>query len=85
MLWLTQRILFGTPDAKKSEGLTDINWREFAYLAPLIALVFVMGLYPKIFFDRMEPSILEFTKRVSAPAPAAEASLRKGQIHAQHD
>jgi NADH-quinone oxidoreductase subunit M len=85
MLWLTQRILFGTPDAKKSEGLTDINWREFTYLAPLIALVFVMGLYPKMFFDRMEPSILEFTKRVSSPVPAAEASLRKGQFHAQHD
>lgn len=84
MLWLTQRILFGTPDAEKSKGLTDINWREFAYLAPLIALVFVMGLYPKMFFDRMEPSILEFTKRISLPAPT-DASLRKVQLHAQHD
>ena len=54
MLWLCQRILFGKPDPDKSEGLTDINWREFYYLAPLVALVFFMGLYPKFFFDRME-------------------------------
>lgn len=87
MLWLCQRILFGVPDAKKSEGLTDLNWREFAYLAPLIALVFIMGLYPKVFFDRMEPSILEFTKRitVSSPTDTEDASLRKGPLHAQHD
>lgn len=85
MLWLCQRILFGVPDPEKSKGLTDINWREFAYLSPLLFLIFYMGLYPKTFFDRMEPSILEFTKRITITAPAVDASLGKGQLHAQHD
>jgi NADH-quinone oxidoreductase subunit M len=85
MLWLCQRILFGVPDEKKSEGLTDLNLREFAYLAPLIALVFIMGLYPKMFFDRMTPSVQEFMKRVAvaeqapAPAPGAPAAPQESQ------
>jgi NADH-quinone oxidoreductase subunit M len=83
MLWLCQRILFGVPDAQKSEGLTDINWREFYYLAPLVALVFVMGLYPKFFFDRMEPSLTQFTKKITTSAQAQPAA--KGELYAQHD
>lgn len=80
MLYLCHRILFGVPDPKKSEGLSDLNWREFTYLAPLMLLVFFMGLYPKYFFDRMEPSLIQFTKRIvtdalapstTAPAPQA--------------
>ncbi len=71
MLWLCQRILFGKPDAKKSEGLTDINLREFVYLAPFVILVFFMGLYPKFFFDKADASIKHFTEQLSAPAPAA--------------
>lgn len=85
MLWLCQRILFGVPDEKKSEGLTDINWREFAYLLPLIFLVGYMGLYPKPFFRHMEPSLKEFTKRISAPAPEETAMLRKAGVHANND
>lgn len=72
MLWLCQRILFGEAKKNKySDHLTDINFREFIYLTPLLILIFVMGLYPKTFFDRMEPSILEFQKRISQPASTA--------------
>ncbi len=77
MLWLCQRILFGTPDAKKSEGLTDLNWREFGYMLPLIFLIFYMGLYPKTFFDRMEPSVQAFMKQISSPT-GETAALGKG-------
>lgn len=85
MLWLTQRILFGVADAKKSEGLTDINWREFAYLLPLIFLVGYMGLFPKTFFRHMEPSVKEFTKRISAPTPEETALLRKATPDAHYN
>ncbi|MGZ3657996.1 MAG: complex I subunit 4 family protein [Bdellovibrionota bacterium] len=83
MLWLCQRILFGTPDAAKSEGLTDINWREFYYLAPLILLVFFMGLYPKYFLDRMEPSLTQFTKKISVSQAVNQSE--KGAVYAQHN
>ncbi|NUM88376.1 MAG: NADH-quinone oxidoreductase subunit M [Bdellovibrionales bacterium] len=70
MLWLCQRILFGRPDEEKSKGLTDLNWREAVYLLPLVFLVFWMGLYPRYFFGKMEPSLRQFSQRISAPAAA---------------
>ncbi len=87
MLWLCQRILFGVPDEKKSEGLADLNWREFYYLFPLVLLVFFMGLYPKYFFDRMEPSLVQFTKRISVGANASAGLPGKGGLYvfAHHD
>jgi NADH-quinone oxidoreductase subunit M len=86
MLWLCQRILFGVPDAKKSEGLTDINWREFYYLAPLVALVFIMGLYPKFFIDRMEPSLTQLTKRLNVGGELKPTAANgKAPLYAQHD
>lgn len=86
MLWLCQRILFGVADPQKSEGLTDINWREFYYLAPLVALVFIMGLYPKFFLDRMEPSLSLLNKRInSTEVQPAAATTRKAPIYAQHN
>jgi len=85
MLWLCQRILFGEADAEKSKDLTDINWREFGYLAPLIVLVFLMGIYPKMFFDRMEPSILEFTKKIQVSQPVSKTESKQVEVHAQHN
>jgi NADH-quinone oxidoreductase subunit M len=87
MLWLCQRILFGEPNEQKSKGLSDINLREFTYLLPLIFLVFFMGLYPKYFFNKMEASILEFTKKISVTAPLNNPVVDAGKanIHAKHN
>jgi len=76
MLWLCQRILFGSPEPTKSNELSDINFREFSYLLPLIILIFVMGIYPKIFLKKVETSITQFTQKIqitsNAPVPAME-------------
>lgn len=95
MLGLCQRVLFGVPNEDKNHGLHDLNWREFAYLAPLVVLIGVMGLYPKALLGRMEPSIVEFTKRITvsspaaAPAPAAQAPAEQTEAgkapHAAND
>lgn len=74
MLGLCQRVLFGVPDEDKSHALHDLNWREFAYLAPLVVLIGVMGLYPKALLGNIEPSIAEFTKRITVSAPAAASA-----------
>lgn len=84
MLWLCQRILFGAPDERKSEGLTDINFREFAYMLPLVALVFIMGLKPNHFFHKMEASVKQFTEKVSMPKQASASAVLTGEIHADN-
>jgi NADH-quinone oxidoreductase subunit M len=67
MLWLCQKVLFGVCSNKKNKGMADLSLREAGYLAPLLILVFVMGLYPKVFITKMEKSIAYFTETISTP------------------
>lgn len=57
MLWMFQRVMFGELTNPKNQTLTDLNGREIAIMVPLIALIFIMGLYPKPFIDKMDPAI----------------------------
>ena len=80
MLWLCQRILFGKVDAAKSEGLSDLSLREIGYLLPLVILVFWMGLYPKYFMDRMNPSVDAFISKVVPAKPLVNLKQDSGVI-----
>ena len=40
----------------KNRGLNDVNARETLALAPLVALVFIIGFFPNIFLSRMTES-----------------------------
>jgi NADH-quinone oxidoreductase subunit M len=56
MLSVVQKMFFGPLSNPKNKGLTDLNTRETIALAPLVALVFVIGLFPSIFLSRMKDS-----------------------------
>ncbi|HEX6277229.1 MAG TPA: NADH-quinone oxidoreductase subunit M [Polyangiaceae bacterium] len=56
MLGVTQKMFFGPVTNPKNRGLNDLNTRETLALAPLIALVFVIGFFPNIFLSRMTES-----------------------------
>ena len=56
LLWAYQRMFHG-PVEGRSEGLLDLNAREIAVMVPLIALMLVIGLYPKPIYDRVNPSV----------------------------
>src|SRR5918911_1325239 len=49
MLWLYQRMFFGTIDNPKNEKLTDLSGREWAYMLPLVAMSLWIGVYPAPF------------------------------------
>jgi NADH-quinone oxidoreductase subunit M len=48
MISLYRRVVYGPFDEKKNGDLTDLTFRESVVFAPLLVLVFVIGLYPQI-------------------------------------
>jgi NADH-quinone oxidoreductase subunit M len=57
MLSVVQKVFFGPLDNPKNEKLTDLNTRETIALAPLLLLVFVVGLFPGLLLDRMHDTV----------------------------
>jgi NADH-quinone oxidoreductase subunit M len=51
MLWMFQRVMQGPLDNPENKKLKDLNWREIATLAPLVAGMFFIGIYPKWTLD----------------------------------
>src|SRR4029077_11653505 len=47
LLWLYQRVMFGSVTNSANEDLPDLNFREYATLVPLVILAFWIGIYPK--------------------------------------
>ena len=64
MLWMFQRVMFGELDNPKNQKLTDLNAREIAIMVPLIVMIFVLGIYPKPFIDKMDPAIKKLVSQV---------------------
>lgn len=58
MLWLTRRVFFG-PLAERWQDLGDINSIETATVAILMILVFVLGIYPALLVDYINPTTVQ--------------------------
>src|SRR5450432_2193702 len=57
LLWLYQRVFFGTVTNPKNEKLHGLPPREVATFVPLIIMAFWIGLYPKPFFQILEQPV----------------------------
>jgi NADH-quinone oxidoreductase subunit M len=60
MLTVTQKVFFGPLDNPKNKFLPDLTRREAIGLAPLIVLVFAIGLFPRVFTEPMHVSVAPF-------------------------
>jgi NADH-quinone oxidoreductase subunit M len=56
VLWMYQRMMTG-PVTAGSEKVRDLIPRELAVVTPLIALLLVLGCYPKPALDLINPAI----------------------------
>lgn len=72
MLWMFQRVFFGPVVHEENRRLKDLSGRELAYLLPIVALCFWIGLYPKPFFRILEKPVAYLVERV-APETAGSA------------
>ena len=73
MLSMVQRVFFGPLNNPKNEKLTDINSRELVAVAPLVALIFVFGLFPNILLSRMNDSVGATVRHLAEGRIAYEA------------
>jgi NADH-quinone oxidoreductase subunit M len=53
MLSVVQKMFFGPITKSENRKLTDINAREMLALAPLVAMIFVIGWFPNIFLSQI--------------------------------
>jgi NADH-quinone oxidoreductase subunit M len=65
MLWMLQRVVFGEITNPENAKLTDLNTRELGLLLPLLFLMLFMGVYPRVFLDRSQPSVEVIRARVN--------------------
>ena len=77
MLWMLQRVVFGTRTSEENAKLHDLNLREALLILPLIFLMFFMGVYPQPFFNRSRDSVEAARQRVASPQEASPTVARK--------
>lgn len=65
MLWLYRSVVFGPLDKDDVKTMTDLTWREIIIFAPLVVLVFWMGIYPNAFMKPMAPAIQAVVARLA--------------------
>lgn len=72
MLWMVKRVFFGPKgelvvlaEHDKEHALHDLSVREMCVLAPMLVLIFWMGLFPNHFMDYSKTSVEYFIKNKS--------------------
>jgi NADH-quinone oxidoreductase subunit M len=72
LLVAVRRTLFG-PLNPSNEGLTDMTSREIAVMLPLAIFFFVIGLFPNLFFEKINPAVDTWASQATNTAVVAEA------------
>jgi NADH-quinone oxidoreductase subunit M len=69
LLWSYQRMAHGAV-VEAHSAHPDLSVREYALLAPVLAAILVLGVYPKVVLDRIEPTTDRVVQQVErAPSP----------------
>lgn len=92
MLWMVKRVFFGPAGElvrDEKHPLIDLSWREIAVMAPLIVLIFWMGIFPNHFLDWSKASIENLVQNKDhyqlaiQPPPAAVSPSQSDAVASQ--
>ncbi len=88
MLWLVQRVFFGPlkepghhegSTHEHQEAVTDLCWREFFALAPLVVFIVWIGLQPNVFLSRIEPTLSKVEALAEKSLAASLATVERSE------
>ncbi|MGH2756045.1 MAG: Fe-S-binding domain-containing protein, partial [Actinomycetota bacterium] len=85
LLWAYQRVFQGPVTKSENRILPDVSLREAVMLAPILALIVFIGVYPKPFIERIEPSARKVVDQLDGgggpsdvPVPPPEDPVAQG-------
>jgi NADH-quinone oxidoreductase subunit M len=85
MLRMYGRVMFGEVRREENRALPDLGARELAVLVPLVLLIVWIGVYPKPFLERTEPSTGRFVSMVQEVQAEAEPADEAAEIEPSAD
>ncbi len=74
LLWALQRVIYQKVDKPENQKLPDLSARELLVLAPLVACIFWIGIYPAPILRRIEPSARALVTQVREAAGAPQVA-----------
>lgn len=83
LLWLVHRVFYG-PSKVNNKGsgkadiesrLIDLTRREWAVILPVLAMIVMLGVYPRPFLKRIEPSVMTLVNTYQQVVAPTEADL----------
>jgi len=74
LLWAYRRVFHGPVTNEANASLPDMGAREWLMLAPVMALILLIGVYPQPFLDRIEPSAEKVVSQLQ------DSSMIPGQV-----
>jgi NADH-quinone oxidoreductase subunit M len=74
LLWAYQRVFHGEPDEENAD-MPDMTWREGLVMAPLLALIVFLGVYPKPMLDRIEPAVARLVAHIEVNSDYVEPDV----------
>jgi NADH-quinone oxidoreductase subunit M len=79
LLWAYQRVFHGEPVLEANRTLPDVTPREVAMLAPVMAMILFIGVYPKPFLDSIEPSAQKVVEQLNTSLVPGSSDLAGGR------
>jgi NADH-quinone oxidoreductase subunit M len=74
-LYLYARVVFGKLEKKELVSIADLNWREVATLAPLVALTVLFGIWPGAVLDTSANAVASLVEEARAALAAGTSGL----------
>jgi NADH-quinone oxidoreductase subunit M len=83
LLWAYQRVFHGEITIEENRTMVDLNYRELAMLAPVLALILLIGVYPQPFLDSIEPAAARAVVILNncSAQPGSDVTLQDGAKH----